>query len=325
VNGYKYLVTGGLGYIGSNFVFRMLSDYPDSHVTVLDNQVNCKGNDKYLKKAFGPNVSILIGEIENITTILKNKKFDVVVHLGANAYVGESVKNPNKYFGKNVNSTYALAQYCKKAGVKHIIFSSTCAVYGSYQDKIEESAALLPASPYGYSKLFSELVLKNEVNDDCSLTVFRFFNVAGANIKFKGGEFHVEETHLIPVLVNRALAEKEVFLFGGDYDTPDGTCLREYVHVADIVEAHMLSIKNRANGVFNLGCSKPISNFEVLRVVEKQLDKKINYSIRDRRHGDAISLFSCNQKAERELGWSPVNSNIEKIIRDYINWVELER
>ena len=293
--------------------------------TILDNQLNCKNNDLHLSDVAGGRIDIIIGEITQIQELLGPQNFDVVIHLGANAYVGESIAEPEKYFGLNVSSTYRLAKYCKSMNVKKVIFSSTCAVYGNYERQITEQTRLLPESPYGYSKLFCENVLRNELGSDCVLTIFRFFNVAGANTNFSGGEVHTKETHLIPVIFDCALHNKELIIFGGDYNTPDGTCLREYVHVTDIVGAHLLAIEKNTHGIFNLGCSKPTSNLEVLFEIERKLQIKVNYSIKDRRSGDAVSLHSSNEKATTELGWLPANSNLETIIDDYFNWLKLRK
>jgi len=317
----EYLVTGGLGYIGSNFVYKLLTKCSDARVTILDNQINCKNNDIFLLEEFGERITIKIGEIDDIFNILTDQKFDVVVHLGANAYVGESMKTPHNYFGGNVTSTYQLARYCKSSGVKHVLFSSTCAVYGNFNDEINELTATSPESPYGYSKLFSENVLINELRNSCKLTIFRFFNVAGAEINFKGGEYHVDETHLVPILINKAIMNEEVVIYGDDYPTMDGSCLREYVHVSDIVHAHLLAISKSKEGVFNLGSSKPISNFEVLKKVETVLNTKIKFYVTDKRVGDAVSLRSSYSKAFAELGWYPKNSEIKNIIQSYVDWL----
>jgi len=319
------LVTGGAGYIGANLVFELLNNDIGHKITILDNLQNCKHNDVYLTDKFPKYLRVIRGEIEDIDNLLFDEYFDVVVHLGANAYVNESVEYPDKYLGKNLISTYAVADYCKRTRVKQVLFSSTCAVYGSCKLKINENSPTIPESPYGFSKLFSETILQKKLCGVSTLTIFRFFNVAGANTIFRGGEYHSNETHLIPVLFERVLSDSIVSIFGNDYNTHDGTCLREYVHVLDIVDAHKKAIEICAPGIFNLGTSNPISNLEVLHEIEKVVKKTPNLQFSNRRPGDAESLYSDYSKAKLILNWVPLNSELHNIVLDYYNWLKLDK
>ena len=321
----KLLITGGLGYIGSNIVYQLHRSHPTADVVILDNQENCQFNDIYLNRLSSNKIKIIRGNIENINDLLPNEEFDAVIHLGANAYVGESVTNPNKYFGLNLTSTYELARFCRNTKVEQLIFSSTCAVYGTQSAILTERSELSPQSPYAYSKLFSEQILERELRGTTKLTVFRYFNVAGANPEFEGGEFHTTETHLIPVIFRKLENGEPITIFGGDYDTPDGTCVREYVHVSDIAEAHLKALKSGREGTFNLGSSQPNSNLQVLKHIERICNRSIQYSISERRTGDATCLHSSNKKAQRELGWLPKKSSLDKIINDYWEWLQIKR
>ena len=317
---YNVLITGGAGYIGSILIFKLKKYYPKIKITVLDNLKNCD-NSLVLRNIFS-DIEFKIGEISDIEEIIVDNSYETIVHLGANAYVGESIDLPEKYFGQNVSSTYAVANFAKRTKPKHLLFSSTCAVYGSQHGELSEQSSIMPDSPYGYSKVFSENILKDLLTDETKLTIFRFFNVAGAIPAFEGGENHFLETHLIPVVVRKILKNEEISIFGKDYDTQDGTCEREYVHVEDIANAHLLALSKEIGGTYNLGTSKPISNLKVLKTVEKILKKPAKFKFSDRRPGDAEKLYSNYNQAKAMLGWSPINSNIENIIKTYVAWLE---
>lgn len=313
----RVLVTGGCGFIGANLIFELRQSF-ECEITIIDNLINCD-NSIHLHEV-DPNISILYGEISHILPDLEDQDFDIVVHLGAYAYVGESIINSDKYFGDNVRSTYELAKFAKQKNVKQFIFSSTCAIYGSQEHLITEASNICPESPYGYSKYFCEQIIQNELQATCSVCIFRFFNVAGANPDFTGGEYHDPETHLIPIVISKALRREKIKIFGGDYETYDGTCIREYVHVKDIAKAHILAIQQANSGVFNLGSGQPVSNLTVLAKIEEHLGIDVEYEISDRRVGDAVSLVSSYKRANDQLGWVPDNSDIDQIIADYHQW-----
>lgn len=312
------LITGGAGYIGSILIYKLKINNAKIKITILDNLQNCD-NTKHITSKF-PDICVKKGEIEDINIIFPDVAFDIIIHLGANAYVGESINKPDKYFGKNVNATYEVAKYAQKTKPKHLLFSSTCAVYGSQNVELTETSRIIPDSPYGYSKIFSENILTDAISQDTCLTIFRFFNIAGAIPEFSGGEHHTVETHLIPILVNKVINNEPISIFGSDYNTKDGTCVREYVHVVDIAEAHILAINNEVSGTFNLGTSNPISNLQVLQEVQKYLQKPAKFQFMDRRVGDAENLYSSYAQARLMLGWEPVNSNMQNIIKTYVSW-----
>jgi len=320
------IVTGGTGYIGSNFINFVLEKKFFDKIIILDDCVRGK-NETYLLSKWGLKVTLLKYKIEEFNDFYKlldlNLRFSPIFHFAGLAYVGESYSDPETYYRRNIDSTLKICEIAKYLETKKLIFSSSCAVYGNQDNIISEETDLFPVSPYGWSKLFCENVLKKfSIINNIDIIALRYFNVAGANPKFESGERHNPETHLIPLIVEAATESKIFFLFGDNYNTNDGTCEREYVHITDLVEAHYLAYMMGAIGyrVYNLGTGNPVSNKELINLVSKKLDTIIDIVVKEKRAGDATRLFSSSALAKKELGWIPKRSQIDIIINDYILW-----
>lgn len=301
------LITGGAGYIGSHAVkyFKSLNH----NVIVVDNLST--GFSDSIDESI-PFYNISIHNVEELTNILKKESIEAVIHFAAYSLVNESVKDPLKYYHNNVEGGRSLIRAMLNAGVDKIIFSSTAAVYGEQlKQPIDENATLNPTNPYGESKWMIEKIL-NSVSKVSTLKyiTLRYFNVAGAHHDGSIGERHNPETHLIPNLIKSTLKSDKAFtLFGVDHNTPDGTAIRDYIHVEDLVEAHALAldylIKNKESNFFNLGTESGHSVKEILSMTEKVTGKKINVNIEDKRPGDPATLIASHQKAKRLLHWQP--------------------
>jgi UDP-glucose 4-epimerase len=316
------LVVGGAGYIGSHCV-RQLSAAGHRPV-VLDNLVY--GH----RAAVAPGVTLVEGDLGDegvVTALLKREKTDVVMHFAAYCYVGESVTDPLKYYLNNSAATIHLLNAMNSAGVSKFVFSSTCATFGvPAKLPISEDMPQAPINPYGQTKLDVENTLRSLANvRRISFAVFRYFNAAGASEDGTIGEDHDPETHLIPVAIDAAIGKRpSIELFGTDYPTPDGTCLRDYVHVDDLSRAHIavfdrLSEAGAAH-FYNLGTGTPTSNREVLRAVEKATGKKIKVVESPRRPGDPPALYADSSRAKRELGWKIKFGDIDSIVATAWNW-----
>jgi UDP-glucose 4-epimerase len=318
------LVVGGAGYIGSHCV-RQLAAAGYSPV-VLDNLVY--GH----RAAVAPGIpfhELELGNETEVCNVLRERRIDVVMHFAAYCYVGESVTDPLKYYLNNVGSTLHLLNAMRKCGVGKFVFSSTCATYGEPATlPIVETLPQAPINPYGQSKLDVENVLKAVAHaHGMSFAAFRYFNAAGAAEDGQIGEDHTPETHLIPVAIDAAIGRRpHLDLFGTDYPTPDGTCLRDYVHVDDLSRAHIAVFERLAvpgTGLFyNLGTGTPSSNREVIRAVEKSTGKKIKVIERPRRPGDPPALYADSSKAQRELGWKPKFPDVGSIVATAWKWHE---
>lgn len=308
----RYLVTGGAGYIGSVITTKLLDKGHD--VIVVDDL--CEGNEEAIdERADFYNVSI--GNYELLYDVFFENKIDVVIHLAAFANVPDSVVWPHKYYENNVATTIALLGVMMDNGVNKIIFSSTAAVYGELGNFCAEGSSLNHTNPYGRSKLMCEQIIKDfALAYGFRYTIFRYFCVAGATELH--GESRQHETHLIPKVLDVALGkEKELSIFGDKHATPDGTCIRDYVHVEDIADAHLLAKLD--NEIYNLGCDYPFSVINIVKVAEKCLGVKIPYVIKDPRDGDPDFLVASIQKAKNKLGWQPKH-NIEDIITSAYKW-----
>ena len=303
----KVLVVGGAGYIGSHCV-RQLQQQAHEPV-VLDNLVF--GH----REAVGTDVPLFeedLGNRERVADLLKAEEIDLVMHFAAFAYVGESVKDPLKYYENNFAKTVRLLQAMRDAGVERFVFSSTCATYGIPSEMpIHERLPQSPINPYGQTKLEVERMLR-----DCAAAYglrsasFRYFNAAGAAEDGSIGEDHNPETHLIPLCFQAARGDGPALtVFGGDYDTPDGTCLRDYIHVDDLARAHIAvfaKLEEAGSCLFyNLGTGTPVSVREIIRSVEKVTGLEVPHSIGPRREGDPPALYADSTKARRELEWEP--------------------
>lgn len=316
------LVVGGAGYIGSHCVRQLLA--AGHRPVVLDNLVF--GH----RAAVPPDVPFYpanLGNEKEVGKILRKEKIDLVMHFAAYAYVGESVTDPLKYYFNNVAATLHLLRCMLGAGVKKFVFSSTCATYGTPEKMpITEDTPQVPINPYGQTKLDVENALKALARaNGLSFAAFRYFNAAGAAEDGAIGEHHVPETHLIPLAIDAATgARPPLQVFGHDYPTPDGTCLRDYVHVDDLSRAHIavfdrLSTPGAAL-FYNLGTGRPTSVLEVIRAVEQVTGKKVPYTLATRRAGDPPALFADSTKAQMDLGWTIRYPDITAIVASAWRW-----
>lgn len=316
------LVVGGAGYIGSHCVRQLL--VAGHRPVVLDNLVF--GHSKALPSTVRLHRNDL-GDEDAVGRILRDDRIDVVMHFAAFAYVGESVTDPLKYYFNNVVATLRLLRVMLAANVKQFVFSSTCATYGVPASMpITESLPQAPINPYGQTKLDVENALKALCHaHGLSFAAFRYFNAAGAAEDGSIGESHNPETHLIPLAIDAAIGRRSALqVFGNDYPTPDGTCLRDYVHVDDLSRAHIAVFdqlsKPGAALFYNLGTGNPTSVLEVIRAVEKATGKKVPYTIAPRRAGDPPALYADSTKAVRELGWRIQYPGIDSIVASAWRW-----
>lgn len=312
----KVLVTGGAGYIGSVCVESLLA--AGHGVTVLDDL--SEGH----RAAVDPRATFIkgsLGERGSIQSALNAAKPEVILHLAASALVGESMREPGKYFRNNVAYGVELLEAAARNGVAKFVFSSSCATYGPAGDAlITEDTPQRPINPYGESKLMFERMLEwyRRVHE-IEFVVFRYFNAGGATAKY--GEHHRIETHLIPNVLKVALGQaRRCEIFGTDYPTPDGTCVRDYVHVLDIAEAHLLAMEPGIQGFYNLGTGEGCSVREVIRACEKASGARIPAIEKPRRPGDPARLVASAEKAVRELGWTPKHSTIDEIVGTAWEW-----
>src|SRR5690625_107036 len=316
------LVLGGAGYIGSHAVYQLIDQQKD--VVVVDNLQS--GH----KEAIHPSAKFYKGDIRNahfLDRVFSEENISAVIHFAANSLVGESMENPLKYYDNNVYGTQTLLQSMVKHEVKHIVFSSTAATYGEPEEiPITEETATNPTNAYGETKLAMEKMMKwAGVAHGINYVSLRYFNVAGARESGEIGEDHQPETHLIPIILQTALGQREsITIFGDDYDTPDGSCIRDYIHVEDLIEAHLLALSYLMQGgesdVFNLGSSHGFSVKEMVEVARRITKREIPAIIGERRSGDPSVLIASSEKAKGILGWHPKRTDIEKIIQDAWNW-----
>ncbi len=315
------LVCGGAGYIGSHINKQLNKEGYET--VVFDNLVY--GHREAVKWG-----SFVRGDLQNtgeIEAVFQTYKIEAVFHFAAYAYVGESVENPEKYYYNNVANTLNLLHVMKKYGCTKMIFSSTCATYGEPEKvPITEDMPQRPVNPYGASKLMVERILKDYSKAyGLKFVVLRYFNAAGADPEGELGEGHDPETHLIPLILDAASGRrKEIRVFGTDYDTPDGSCIRDYIHVYDLATAHLLALhyleQGKESNFFNLGNALGTSVFEVIEAVKRISGKKFTVSVSDRRSGDPARLIGSSEKAQSVLGWKPVYGDIDVIVGHAWNW-----
>ena len=309
-------VTGGAGYIGSICVEELLNAGHD--VTVYDNLTEGHRSAVDRRAVF---IHSRLSESSTISETLKDAKAEVILHFAASALVSESMLDPGKYFRNNVANGQKLLEAAVEAKVKKFVFSSTCAVYG-LPDKvpISEECPFHPVNPYGESKLMFERMLHwyRQIHG-LEFVAFRYFNAAGASEQF--GEDHAHETHLIPNVLKAALGlSPGCEIYGTDYPTPDGTCVRDYIHVRDLALAHILAMEPGSTGSYNLGTGRGYSVREVIETCERVSGQEIAVLEKPRRPGDPPMLVAAANKARDELGWEPKQPALEEIIRSAWQW-----
>lgn len=315
------LVIGGAGYIGSH----MCKYLHQNNYTpiVLDNL--SLGHKEAVKWG-----ELIVGSINNeelLSKIFTKYKISGVMHFAAFAAVGESVSNPIKYYQNNVADTITLLKSMIEHNVNNFIFSSSAATYGEpSQIPITETHSTNPINPYGRTKLIVEHILADfRIAYNLRSTCLRYFNAAGADPDCEIGEVHNPETHLIPLILQTALGQrKEISIFGDDYQTKDGTCIRDYIHVMDLAQAHLRALQQLENNdpgnIYNLGNGEGFSVKEIIESARKITQKDIPITITSRRSGDPAILISSSQKAKKDLGWTPMFTDIEKIIETAWKW-----
>lgn len=315
------LVSGGAGYIGSHTVLYLQQQNED--VIVLDNF--SKGHRGALH-----DVKLYEGDLSDtavLDKVFQENKIDAIIHFAASSLVGESMEKPFDYYENNVLGTFHLIKKAVEYNVNNIVFSSTAATYGEPKNiPILESDPTIPTNPYGETKLAIEKMLKWSheaygLNSIC----LRYFNAAGADPKGNIGEDHTPETHLIPIVLEAALGQRDgVKIFGDDYPTPDGTCIRDYIHVLDLAQAHYLAVqklkKDGGCDVFNLGNGQGFSVKEVIETCRKVTQKEIKAEVSPRRSGDPAQLIASSDKANTILGWKPQYDSLETIVQHAWNW-----
>lgn len=315
------LVCGGAGYIGSHMVAELLEN--NKEVVILDNF------------STGHHSAILGGKVYEgdlrdrniLDKVFSENNIEAVIDFAAFSLVGESMTNPLKYFNNNVYGTISLLEAMKDHNVKYIVFSSTAATYGEPETiPIIEKDKTLPTNAYGESKLLVEKILNwCDRAYGIKYTALRYFNAAGAHINGSIGEDHSPETHLIPLILNTALGKRDkIMMFGDDYETKDGTCIRDYIHVTDLAKAHLLALdrlmKGEPSTIYNLGNGKGFSVKEVIEVSRNVTNREIKSEVAERRAGDPAVLIASSEKAMKELGWNPKFNSLETIIETAWNW-----
>lgn len=317
----KILVTGGAGYIGSHMV-RTLGD--NGHDVVVYDNLSSGNRDALL---YGRLVVADLADKETLRILLQEEEFDAVIHFAAFIAVEESVKDPVKYYRNNFSSALNLIDACARHGVDKFIFSSTAAVYGIPERiPVTEEMPLLPINPYGTSKMMTELALRDVAKvTGLRYVALRYFNVAGADPGVRIGQRYKEATHLITLALRAALGlRSSLNIFGTDYDTPDGTCIRDYIHVDDLINAHLLALGYLASGgvsrVFNCGYGKGYSVREVVEMAKKVTGIDFPVTETDRRAGDPPALVADSSRIRKELGWEPSSDDLGFIIRTAWEW-----
>ncbi|MGB7441933.1 MAG: UDP-glucose 4-epimerase GalE [Coleofasciculaceae cyanobacterium] len=318
------LVTGGAGYIGCHAVQALQS--AGYEVIILDNLVY--GHQDLVEGVL--QAKLIVGDISDralLDKLFATHSVAAVMHFAAYAYVGESVKEPAKYYVNNVAGTLTLLQAMMAASVKKFVFSSTCATYGIPQSiPVTEEEPQNPINPYGSSKLMVEKILADfESAYGLKSVIFRYFNAAGADPSGRLGEDHTPEPHLLPLVLLTALGKREsISILGNDYPTPDGTCIRDYIHVSDLADAHVLGLEYLLKGgkseIFNLGNGNGFSVKQVIETAREVTEQNIKVIECDRRPGDPPILVGSGEKAKKVLGWQPQYPNLKDILAHAWSW-----
>jgi UDP-glucose 4-epimerase len=309
------LLTGGAGYIGS-----ITNRYLQTHglETVIFDNLSTGHRENVADQTF------FQGDLrskEDLARVFAEHFIEGVIHFGALALAGESMQKPREYYETNVMGTVNLLETMKNVGCKTIVFSSSCSIFGTpAQLPVTEDDPFHPESVYAETKMLGEVVLdRYEQLADIKNIKLRYFNASGAMPDGSLGEHHDPETHIVPNLIEAAMTQAPFTLFGDDYPTPDGTCIRDYIHVLDLAQAHYLALaylqKNQQSNYFNLGSENGVSNTELVQAVEKVTGKKLNIQISPRRFGDPAAIYANASKAKEILGWKPEYSDIETIIQ----------
>jgi UDP-glucose 4-epimerase len=316
------LVTGGAGYIGSHMVLALTD--AGENVIVLDNLSTG------FTWAVAPQAKLVMGDIADealVEQLIKDHKIDAIVHFAGSIVVPDSVSDPLGYYNNNTVKSRALMAAAVKAGVKNFIFSSTAAVYGNPETMpVYETTAPAPISPYGTSKWMTEMMLRDSrAAYGLNYVALRYFNVAGADPKGRSGQSTPRATHLIKVACQTALGQRaSMDVFGTDYDTPDGTCLRDYIHVSDLIAAHMDALahlrKGGASGIFNCGYGKGYSVLEVIKAVERASGVPVNHKLVPRRAGDPAVIIAGADLVRKVLGWQPKYQDLDFIVQSAFAW-----
>lgn len=324
----KTLVIGGAGYIGSHMLRWLMES--NQEVVAYDN----------LSTGHRPAVGaaeLIEGDLcdtETLAQTLARVRPDVVMHFAALSLIGDSVREPLRYYAQNVGGTIGLLDAMRRNGVRHLVFSSTAAVFGTpLEQPIAEDASRTPINPYGWSKLMAERAIADAcAAHDLRAICLRYFNAAGAHRSGEIGESHQPETHLIPNLLRAAAgAGPALTVFGTDHPTPDGSCVRDYVHVDDLAQAHDLAAQRLARPdrprfeTYNLGNGQGFSVLEVLRAAERVVSRPIPHQVSGRREGDPPILVACSDRARSELGWAPRTPGIEQILASAWRWHQAPR
>lgn len=315
------LVTGGAGYIGSH-ACKALRDAGFTPVTFDNLETGWRDAVK-----FGPFEQGDLMDRAALDAVFDMYKPVAVMHFAALSQVGESMKEPGRYWHNNVLGSLTLIEAAVAAGCLDFVFSSTCATYGDQDNVVlDEDSGQFPINAYGASKRAIEDILRDfEASHGLRHVIFRYFNVAGADSEGEVGEFHQPETHLIPLMLDAIAGKRDALtVYGTDYDTPDGTCIRDYVHVCDLVDAHVLGLKwlkdGKGSRIFNLGTGSGFSVREVIDHSRAVTNKAVPYVEGDRRAGDCTKLVSGSTRAAVELGWTPKRSTLETMITDAWRW-----
>ncbi|WP_028551320.1 UDP-glucose 4-epimerase GalE [Paenibacillus sp. UNC451MF] len=315
------LVTGGAGYIGSHTVAELLAR--NEEVVVVDNL-----QQGHREAVLGG--KLYVGDLRDaafMDTVFKENNIEAVIHFAANSLVGESMQNPAKYYHNNVYGTLCLLEKMNEYGVKKIVFSSTAATYGEPENvPIVESDRTLPTNAYGETKLAMEKMMRwFDTAHGIKYVSLRYFNAAGAHESGRIGEDHSPETHLIPIILQVALGQRpHISIFGEDYATPDGTCIRDYIHVTDLSDAHILAVEKLRKGgessIYNLGNGKGFSVKEVVDIARKVTGHAIPAVVEARRAGDPAVLIASSERTKAELDWQPKRDSLEQIIETAWAW-----
>jgi UDP-glucose 4-epimerase len=325
------LITGAAGYIGSH-VAKQLLETTAHDITILDNLSTGSQNtlDTLRDIRDFTFINLDLREFEEVEKVLEENKFDTIIHFAASIVVPESVENPLKYYMNNTVNTTNLVKCATQADVKRFIFSSTAAVYGEpteiSENGLDENYLTNPINPYGMSKLMSERIIQDTAKaaKDFKYVIFRYFNVAGASDDLSIGECHEPETHLIPLIAKTALGKREkIMIFGDDYVTPDGTNLRDYIHVLDLADAHIKAVdylQDNDSDIFNCGYGKGFSVQEVIETMKSSTNTDFKVEIAPRRAGDPASLISNNTKIKTKMDWISKYNDLALICKSAYEW-----